>query len=180
LISQSIARRYAKGLFGVGEKDGKYREYLAEYEEVLGLFEKEERLKKALMLPIVEVAKRRELLSDVMRSIQVSLPLATMFTMLLERNRMGYLPLIRDQYRDLVDEKEGRVQGTLWSAYPLDDATKARIEKELGAKMGKEVILDVHEDKGLIGGIKVMIRGTIIDGSIKQQLETLKENILKE
>ena len=180
MISQSIARRYAKGLFSVGEKNGKYKEYLAEYEEIVGLFEKENTLKKAIMLPIVEVAKRRDLLSDIMRSMQVSLPLATMFTMLLERNRMGYLPLIRDQYRDLVDEKEGRVQGTLWSAYPLDDAAKARVEKELSAKLNKEVTLTVFEDKELIGGIKVMIKGTIIDGSVRRQLETLKENILKE
>jgi len=50
----------------------------------------------------------------------------------------------------------------------------------LGAKLQKEVFLTSHEDRGLIGGIKVMIRGTIIDGSVKQQLTTLKENILKE
>ncbi len=46
--------------------------------------------------------------------------------------------------------------------------------------MHKEVMLATYEDKGLIGGVKVMIKGTIIDGSVKQQLATLKENILKE
>jgi F0F1-type ATP synthase delta subunit len=50
----------------------------------------------------------------------------------------------------------------------------------MSAKIGKEVQLTSHDDKGLIGGIKVMIKGTIIDGSVKQQLATLKENILKE
>jgi ATP synthase F1 delta subunit len=93
---------------------------------------------------------------------------------------MSYLPLIKDVYSELVDEKEGRVKGSIWSAYPLDESTKNRIEKELGAKMKKEVLLTCYEDKTLIGGIKVMIKGTIIDGSVKQQLASLKENILKE
>jgi len=36
------------------------------------------------------------------------------------------------------------------------------------------------EDKSLMGGVKVAVKGTIIDGSVKRQLETLQENILKE
>ncbi len=180
MISQSIARKYAKGLFSVGEKNGKYREYFNEFDDVLRAFDKEDRLKKALMLPLIEVGQRKELLNDVVRMLRISAPLAGMFTMLLENNRMAYLPFIRDAYSQLVDEKEGRVKGTIWSAYPLEEATKKRIENELSVKLRKEVILTSLEDKSLIGGIKVMIRGTIIDGSVKQQLATLKENILKE
>lgn len=180
MISQSIARKYAKGLFNVGEKNGKYNEYFKEFEDVLKVFDKEERLKKALMFPLVEVEKRKVLLSDVVRMLQISVPLAALFTMLLENNRMAYLPLIRDVYSELVDDKEGRVKGAIWSAYPLEEAVKNRIEKELSAKLQKEVVLSAYEDRGLIGGIKVMIKGTIIDGSVKQQLATLKENILKE
>ena len=180
MISQSIAKRYAKGLFNVGEKNGKYKEYQAEIEGILSVLDKEERLKRAIVLPLVEVEKRKEVLSDVMRALEVSSPLASMFTMLLEKNRMGYLNLIRDVYNDLVDEKEGRVKGTLWTAFPVSDEIKAKIEKELGDKLNKQVTLAVQEDKSLIGGVKVAIKGTIIDGSVKRQLHTLQENILKE
>ncbi len=180
MISQSIAKRYAKGLFNVGEKNGKYKEYQAEIEGVLSVLDKEERLKRAIVLPLVEVEKRKEVLSDVMKSLKISSPLASMFTMLLEKNRMGYLNLIRDVYNDLVDEKEGRVKGTLWTAFPVSDEIKVKIEKELGTRLSKQVTLAVQEDKNLIGGVKVAIKGTIIDGSVKRQLHTLQENILKE
>ncbi len=180
MISQSIAKRYAKGLFGVGEKNGKYREYLADLDRILAFLDKEERLKRILVFPVVEVQKRKELLSDVMKILDVPAPLANIFTMLIEKNRMNYIHLIRDQYLDLVDEKEGRVKGTVFSAFPLENDTKKRIEAELSAKLSRDVVLSAREDKSLIGGVKVLIGGTIIDGSIKHQLETLKENILKE
>jgi F-type H+-transporting ATPase subunit delta len=180
LIKQSIAKRYARGLFAVGEKDGKYRAYLKEIDRVLKVFDGEERLRKAVMLPLLEMGKRKELLADVMRLLGVPLPLANMLSMLLERNRMGYLPLVSDVYGELVDEKEGRVKGTIWSAYPLDEGMKARIQDVLKEKMKKEVVLRMVEDKTLIGGIKVAVKGTIMDGSVKRQLEVLKENILKE
>jgi F-type H+-transporting ATPase subunit delta len=180
LIHQSIARKYAKGLFSVGEKDGKYGEYLLELSSLVSLFEKEERLGKALMLPILEMEKRKELLGDVVRAAGLSLSVTNMLTMLMERNRMAYLPLLKDAYIDLVDEKEGRVKGTLWSAFPIDDGMKTKIEAVLKEWMKKDVILSVIEDKSLIGGIKLNVHGTIIDGSVKRQLEALKENILKE
>jgi F-type H+-transporting ATPase subunit delta len=124
LIRQSIAKRYAKGLFAVGEKDGRYNNYLEELDGLLKLFEQEQRLKKALLLPILEIQKRKELLSDTMRLAGLSLPLSNILTMLLENNRMSYLPLIRDVYSELVDDKEGRARGTIWSAYPLEQTLK--------------------------------------------------------
>jgi F-type H+-transporting ATPase subunit delta len=180
LISQSIAKRYAKGLFAVGEKDGKYRDYLDEIEKILKVFNEEKQLGKTLMLPILEMKKRKELLGDVMKVLSVSIPLANLFSMMLEKNRMGYIHMIRDVYSNLVDEKEGRIRGTLYTAYPLTDIMQRRIEEGLRSKLHKDVALQVIEDKALIGGVKVIVQGTIIDGSVKQQLETLKENILKE
>ncbi|MBA4418090.1 MAG: ATP synthase F1 subunit delta [Syntrophus sp. (in: bacteria)] len=180
MIHQSIAKKYAKGLFNVGEKDGKYKVYLEELDAILKLFEKEGRLGKALMLPILEIGKRKELLGDVVRATGVSMPLANMLTMLLERNRMDYLPFLKEAFSDLVDEKEEKVRGTIMTAFPLDGPMKARIEGALKERMKKDVILSVIEDKSLIGGVKLNVKGTIIDGSIKKQLHTLKENILKE
>lgn len=181
MIRQSIAKRYAKGLFAVGEKDGRYKAYLEELGHILALFDGNEKLRRALMLPLLEVQQRKELLSDIMRLTGVSIPLSNILTMLVENNRMTYLPLIRDVYSELVDDKEGRVRGTIWSAYPLEGGLKNRIEQTLRERFHKkEVVLATVEDKSLIGGVKVDVKGTIIDGSVKRQLETLKENILKE
>ncbi len=84
MIRQSIAKRYAKGLFAVGEKDGQYKGYLAELENILGLFEKEQRLKKALMLPLLEIQKKKSS-ERYYEDFGTSLPLANMLTMLLEK-----------------------------------------------------------------------------------------------
>lgn len=180
MIRQSIAKRYAKGLFAVGEKGRTYKLFLEELNGIVTLFGKEQQLGKALTLPLLEMEKRKALLSDVMKILGISLPLANMLTMMLENNRMSYLPLVREVYSDLVDEKEERVRGTISSPFPLEDEVKKRIQDVLKSRFNKEVVLEAVEDKTLIGGVKVAVKGTIFDGSVKRQLETLKENILKE
>jgi F-type H+-transporting ATPase subunit delta len=180
LIRQSIAKRYAKGLFAVGEKGGTYRDFLGELDTILQLFDKEQPLGKALTLPLLEMERRKAILGDVLKALNVSLPLANMLMMLLENNRMSYLHVVREVYSELVDDLEGRVRGTVWSPFLLDDVAKSRIQDVLKERFHKDVVLESVEDKALIGGVKVEVKGTIIDGSVKRQLEILKENILKE
>ena len=180
MIRQSIARRYAKALFAVGEKDGKYRDYLKEMGEIVSAVEGEPRLKKALLLPFLEMDRRKDVLSDFIKVLSLSPPVVTLLGLLLDRDRMGYLSLIHSAYEDMVDEKEGRVKGVGYSAYPLSEELKARIEEALGERLRKKVRLDIKEDKDLIGGIKVIVGGMRIDGSVKRQLELLNKSMLKE
>ncbi len=180
MIRHSIAKRYAKALFEVGEKEGKYGKYLEELHALLDLVEAEPRLKTTLMLPLLEMAKRRDLLSDVVRMLDISPPVTGTLQMLLEKNRIGYVPLVRDMYAELVDEKEGRVKGILYTAYPLTGDVKTRIEGALGKRLQKRVELAVTEDKDLIGGVKVVVGGLRIDGTVRRQLEVLNERIMKE
>jgi len=115
-----------------------------------------------------------------MKALEVSPPIAALMDLLLERNRMTYLPAIHDAYEQLVDDKEGKIKGAVYSAYPVSDGTKARIEKALGERLNKKVELHIEEDKELIGGLKVIVGGTRIDGSVKRQLELLNESMMKE
>ena len=180
MISHSIARRYAKALFNTGEKDGNYRKYLDELGKFLELVELEPRLKTTLMLPLLEMAKRRDLLSEMARLLDLSPAVAATLQMLLEKNRTSYIPLVKEEYAQLVDDKEGRVKGLLYTAYPLATEAKARIEEALSQKLNKKVDLTVTEDRQLIGGVKVVVGGLRIDGTIRRQLEILNERIMKE
>lgn len=180
MIKQSIARRYARGLFSVGVKDGRYRDYLKEMDEVLSVLKGAPKLTKALELPLLEMEKRKEILADLTKSLGLSNPSIALLDLLLERNRVNYLPMIRVAYEEMANAKEGLVKGVGYAAYPLSDEAKGRIEQVLGEKLNKKVFLDFQEDKELIGGIKVLIGGLRIDGSIKRQLEILNESMMKE
>jgi F-type H+-transporting ATPase subunit delta len=180
LIRQSIARRYAKGLFSVGVKDGKYRDYLDQLDETLIVLKKAPKLDRALIMPLLEMEKRKEILADLTGALGLSATLSALLSLLLERNRMNYLPMIRAAYEEMANNREGVVKGVGYSAYPLSDKAKVRIEEALGEKLNKKVLLDIREDKGLIGGIKVVIGGLRIDGSVKRQLEILNESMVKE
>lgn len=180
MIQQSIARRYAKGLFAAGEKNGKYRDYLRQLQDVLEVVDKQPKLNTALMIPIFEMEKRKELLSDVTKALGTEPIPAALLRLLMDKNRMNYLPFIARAYEDMTDEKEGTIKGVGFSAFPVSDDARKRIEEAIGEKVNRKVQLDFKEDKALIGGIKVIVGGMRIDGSVKRQLELLNESMMKE
>jgi len=180
VIRRSIARRYARGLFAVGERDGKFGDYLRQMKDVLSVIEAGEQLKRALTLPLLEIERRREVLADLVKALSIDPALSAFLAFLLERNRMNYLPMICEAFERMVDELGGVVKGVGYSPYPVSEAVRLRLEEALGERLNKKVQLDIREDRSLIGGMKVVVGGMRIDGSVKRQLELLNESMLKE
>jgi F-type H+-transporting ATPase subunit alpha len=68
--------------------------------------------------------------------------------------------------------------GTLWSAFPLDEAIIAQIEERFSTFLGKKVKLTLKVEPEIIGGIIVAIGDKIYDGSLKGQLNRMREHLL--
>ncbi len=63
------------------------------------------------------------------------------------------------------------LKGLLLTALPLTLAQHAAIENRFSELMGETVTLDAREEKSLLGGVKVELRGSVYDGSLRGQLQ---------
>jgi F-type H+-transporting ATPase subunit delta len=107
------------------------------------------------------------------------LPLISKFmTLLLEKGRLGNLPVIALTFEELSHQILNRARvstTTAWQLTPQDKEDLAQRLQEVTG--GKEIILTLQVDPVLIGGMVVQVGNTIYDGSIKRQLENLKEKL---
>ncbi len=78
---------------------------------------------------------------------------------------------IMDAFMQLTKEKIGVKELSITSARELSQKELERIARAFGASV--EVQTDV--DQTLIGGVKIRTGNTILDGSIRTQLNTLQE-----
>jgi F-type H+-transporting ATPase subunit delta len=85
---------------------------------------------------------------------------------------------ISAQYQALKNEREGVVEVEVHTAFEMNDGQLADLVARLEKKTGRKVKARVSVDKGLIGGVKVVIGDKVIDGSARAQLAAL-ENALK-
>jgi hypothetical protein len=78
------------------------------------------------------------------------------------------------EYRDLLDEKLGRLHVQVTLAHEPDEARSRRSSAELTRITGRTVIPHISVDPALLGGIVVRYGDHVMDGSLRRRLLSLR------
>ncbi len=173
----AVARRYAKALMLIGKEDGLTDQYKAELDGLVGLFNTSEDLEKALTNPLFNKQDRKNILTALLGKTELSKIMQSFLVLLFDKNRIGSLREIQEYYSQLADELQGIVKATLVSATELSSDAVDKIKEGLSKRIGKEIVLDVEQDSGLIGGVVTKIGDLVLDGSVKTQLLNMRESL---
>jgi len=92
---------------------------------------------------------------------------------LVEYGRMSILPAITEAFEELKAQDEGTLDAEIIAAAKPSAAEVKDLVKRLEAKFGKKIEASVSVDSELIGGIKIIVGDTVIDASVKAQLQNL-------
>ena len=90
-----------------------------------------------------------------------------------ENDRLRALPEVAHQFEIYRAEAEGKVEAEVISAFALSSEQEQAITEMLKSKLGRDVSITTSTDESLIGGVIIKAGDTIIDGSMKSQLESL-------
>jgi len=92
---------------------------------------------------------------------------------LIEAERIAVLPQIAMLFESLKDAAEGQAKARIDSAFPLSDTQLAEITAALEKRFGKKIEATVNVDPTLIGGARITVGDTVIDGTVTSQLATM-------
>jgi len=175
--SSAIARRYAKALILIGKEDGQAETYREELETIVGLLNKEQMLEQAICNPLYNASSRRNVLQTVVEKLETSKVIKSFALLLFDKGRINFLRDVSSYYNVLADELKGIVRADLTTATELTEETLEQIKDSLSKMTGKEVSLETKQDVSLIGGIVTKIGDLVLDGSIKTQLQNMRESL---
>ena len=97
---------------------------------------------------------------------------------MIDKGRTYYFPKIVKAFKEFVNRKEGVAVGTIYSVQPLKPEQLAKFEEETSALLKENTKLENKLDPKLIGGVKILIDGRIIDASIRKRFEDLGSKII--
>jgi F-type H+-transporting ATPase subunit delta len=173
----AIARRYAKALLIIGKGDGSAEKYREELDGVTRIFTGDKLLEQVVGNPLYSGLARKKVLQGVLEKMDLSKVMVSFINLVFDKGRFGFLSSINEFYQKLADELKGVARASLTSATELSEERIEKIRTSLSKKTGKQIILEVHQDPNLIGGIVTKIGDLVLDGSIKTQLLNMKESL---
>jgi F-type H+-transporting ATPase subunit delta len=174
----SVARRYARALFGIGIDAGNFEAFGREIDDLAALLASSPELQSALENPVFKPEEKRKVLEQILPRVTPTAEVRRFVLLLLERRRLVLLPSIARAYRDLADAHAGRVRAKVTSAEPLTPAALDGVRRALAQRTGKQVIVETDVDPTLIGGVVARVGDLVLDGSVRTQLAELREKLV--
>lgn len=136
-------------------------------------------LREVLQNPSIPEAQKLKLLDAMSERSGMSRPVRNFVALLTHHQRLHELREIIAAYATLADEESGIAEAEITTARPLDPDNRRLLEQQVARLAGDQrVHATYREDASLLGGAVVKIGSTIYDGSVRAQLEQLRQRLV--
>ena len=177
MIERRIVRRYATALFHAARNAG----VVDSVESDLGLLsyalETSPSFLEAVRSPLLPAGRKHAIVDEIFAGKVNDITLSYLH-LLVDKRREDAMPDTQEEYVLLANQARGIITAQVTTAVGMTEQQEALITAKLAEMTGKSVHLEKVLDPEVIGGVLVRIGDTVIDGSIRGKLETLREKLL--
>jgi F-type H+-transporting ATPase subunit delta len=176
-LSGAVAQRYAAALADVALEQKSAEEVKRDLASFVEAFYSSADLRNFLDNPSVEAQLKRKVIEKIGAAMQLNTAVRNSIYVVADHRRTGLLREIEEAFRDELNARLGIAQAEVTSAVELSAAEKKALTAALERRTGKKIEANFHEDKTLLSGAVVRVGSTIYDGSVREQLERLRERL---
>lgn len=175
----SSAPRYARAFADVAESArldvSAAQQQLRDFADTLATSSE---LREFLENPSVEMGTKLKVLDALATRIQMLPQVRNFVAVILEHQRLAELNEILNEFNEVIDRNSGAVEARVTSAHPMNQQDREQMESQIAKLAGARVRATYSEDPSLLGGAVVEIGSTVYDGSIRAQLQQLKQRLV--
>lgn len=173
MLSKAI-HRYSLALYEAAKNDKKLDTIAEDSNNLIGLLKSNKDLYLFFASPVIKHDKKIKIIEAIFKD-KISRLSFEFIKLLIVHNREGLIVDTLEGFLDLKNESEGKIKAQVVTAVQFDDKEKKKIKEKIDGFTNKKSIPDFSKDESLIGGFTVQVKDTVLDASIKRQLENLRK-----
>jgi F-type H+-transporting ATPase subunit delta len=150
---------------------------IAELHTLAGLLADSADLRRVWENPAIPAEQKRRLLDAIVQRDEISRPVRNLVAVLIDHRRVPFLKPIVQQVEREINQRLGFAEAQITSVRELGDGEKRTLEAQIEKVTGRKVRAQYGQDASLLGGALVRVGSTVYDGSVKGQLEKIREAI---
>jgi F-type H+-transporting ATPase subunit delta len=174
---ERIGRNYAEALLTLARKNGEQEEWGALIDAISVGMREDHTLRTFLESPKLSAARKIQILDKALGRRVPKLFMRFVEAVIMKRRQM-LIPEIASEYRSLIDESEGRVHVNVTVAREPAEPEKDALAKQLSRLFGKRVVPHISLNPAILGGVIVKVGDTVMDGSVRRRLASLRQRML--
>jgi F-type H+-transporting ATPase subunit delta len=176
MLKGAIARRYAGAIFEIARKQNTIDRTLEDVKGIAQLFG-HRTLAYLLREPKVPAQRKEKALREALTPyvLPTSLNLALL---IVQRELVDAMHNIATELESLVLDYRNQAIAEVTTAAPMDQAQKALVKQALEKTTGKNILMHTQVNAEILGGVVARVGDQVIDGSIRNRLHVLQQQLL--
>ena len=176
----SLSRRYARALIELARETEALDAFGVQLENLKDALHKSSGSLDLLSDSLFPLSQRVAAINEIADQSELKPLLKNFLLILVQKERMDLFPEIVREFGRLRDEILGIVRVAVFTPGETEVLLLSQIEKILANRLKKKVIARGGVRPNMIGGLILEVDHTIYDGSIRRDLERVREKLLKE
>ncbi len=174
----AVGRRYARALLDLADDSGRTREIGRELASLGSTWSASKELRDVFENPAVGMSARKEVIKSVSTRLGMSQVVVNTLNLMADRGRLRHVPEVVHAFQSLAEESTGQVRAFVSTATPMPESYFTQLRGALEELTGKKVVIEKNVDPTLIGGVVTRVGDRVFDGSIKNRLKELEDELL--
>jgi len=177
-LIRTIAKRYARALVELSEEKETVDKTKADLAAFVGAVDALPAMQKLFASPVFTPENKKAVIKDLAGKLGMQPTTQRFVEHLAETGRIRYVKDVNEAFQEILAERQNRAAVRLTTAVAINNGDLADIKQKLEGLTGKQVDIDSRVDAALIGGAKAQIGSTIYDGTIKNQLNKMRNQLM--
>lgn len=177
MMDEAIINQWSNALFQLAKENNKITKFTEESTDLIDIF--------ASYPQFIDIVSSNNLSKEVQKSIIITTfenniepYILNLFLLLIDGHYFRYIRTILKDFRKLCNEYHDINYGIIYSVIKLTPQQIKQIQTKIEKIINHKIEVVNKIDASLIGGIKVKVQNQVFDGSIKGQIEQLKQELL--
>lgn len=172
----TVDMTYASALFQAAEESGREKNVLDDAKDIVQAMKDNPELESFMKSPAIAAKEKKEVLCSIFEG-KIAQELMNFICILIDKGRIMHFDRMVRTYEGLYNSRDGSVTGVLYSVEPVSQDRMERFQEETSKLLGENIVLVNEIDKSLMGGVKIMVDGRVIDASIRSRFNRMASEI---
>ena len=176
--NKGIIQKYAQALYKVAVKENDINQISTRLHSIQSILKSVPALSQLLSTRRVQVQDKMSIMKNILGNKISSIEMDLMVLLLQEGHIMLFGEVIK-RFDYLKEKDSGIIKVQITSSVKLLDDEVHQISTIIENKFQKKVDVNAETDASIIGGIKLRVGNTLIDGSVYNHLQKMRDILIQ-
>lgn len=171
-----VSERYAQALFSISQDQNLTEKIQDDLKLVTQTLSDYPEFRTLLAHPVISTKDKKEMFEKIFLD-NISQYTKNIIMLLIDKKRDNLIPEVAELYREMYNNLHSRVVADVYTSIEVGENVLSLLRKKLEEYLDKEVEIDTHVDKSILGGVLVKIGDRVIDGTLKTKFENMAKSL---